>query len=130
MDSLRQAYLAAREAYLPVKLVREADGLLWQPAHFADLGRGTAASGTQYGRTSIDPLALAAGELEPTALGAGLPSDGALYLVPSVKQLTAPTWRQLRELAHGGLPCVAPTLWGFTETSAAPGGRISTRPSA
>ena len=102
VDTLRQAYVAAREADLPVKLVREADALLWQPAHVRELARGVAAGGTQYGRSVSDPLALAPGELDPSALGPGLPSDGALYLVPSVKQLTAPTWRQLRELARGG----------------------------
>lgn len=102
VENLRQAYVAAREADLPVKLVREADALLWQPAHVRELARGVAHGGTQYGRTASEPLALAPGELDPAALGPGLPSDGALYLVPSVKQLTAPTWRQLRELAHGG----------------------------
>ena len=102
VESLRQAYVAAREADLPVKLVREADALLWQPALEADGVRGTAAGGTQYGRTMTDPLALAPGELDPRAQGPGLPADGALYLIPSVKQLTAPTWRQLGELARGG----------------------------
>ncbi|MET9256486.1 cellulase family glycosylhydrolase [Streptomyces sp. NPDC003717] len=32
----------------------------------------------------------------------GLPGDSALYLVPSTKQLTAPTWRALREAAERG----------------------------
>jgi endo-1,4-beta-mannosidase len=102
VDSLRQAYVAAREADLPVKLVREADGLLWRPAHLRDVTRGAAAGGTLYGRTAADPLALGSGELDPRALGPGLPRDAALYLVPSVKQLTAPTWRELSELAAGG----------------------------
>jgi endo-1,4-beta-mannosidase len=102
VDSLRQAYVAAREADLPVKLVREADGLSWQPAHVRDIARGVAAGGTLYGRTPTDPLALAPGELDPRALGPGLPRDAALYLVPSVKQLTAPTWRELSQLAAGG----------------------------
>jgi endo-1,4-beta-mannosidase len=102
VDSLRQAYVAAREADLPVKLVREADGLLWQPAHAREIARGVGARGTAYDRSVSDPLALAPGELDPLALGPGLPVDGALYLVPSVKQLTAPTWRQLIELARGG----------------------------
>lgn len=102
VDTLRQAYVAAREADLPVKLVREADGLLWRPAEEGDIARGTAAGGTLYGRAPTDPLALAPGELDPRALGPGLPRDGKLYLVPSVKQLTAPTWRQLVELARGG----------------------------
>jgi hypothetical protein len=102
VDSLRQAYVAAREADLPVKLVREADALLWQPAHVAELARGVAASGVQYGRASTDPLRLAPGELDPTALGPGLPRDAALYLIPSVKQLTGPTWRQLDQLVRAG----------------------------
>lgn len=67
-DNTRQAYVAAREADLPVAVVREADGL-------------------------------ADAQARP---GAGLPADGALYLLPSFKQLTAPTWRQLVELARGG----------------------------
>lgn len=102
VGSLRQAYCAAREADLPVKLVREADGLLWTPPHAAERARGVAAGGTLYGRSASDPLALAPGELDPRTLGPGLPKDGKLYLVPSTKQLTAPTWRELRELARGG----------------------------
>jgi len=101
-DSLRQAYVAAREADLPVKLVREADALLWQPAQVEELARGVAAGGVQYGRTSTDPLALAPGELDPRALGPGLPRDAALYIIPSVKQLTGPTWRQLGERVRAG----------------------------
>jgi endo-1,4-beta-mannosidase len=57
VDVCRQAYVAAREADLPVGVAREADGL---------------------------------------------PGDCRLYLVPSSKQLTAPTWRRLVELAEGG----------------------------
>lgn len=102
VENLRQAYVAAREADLPVKLVREADALLWQPAQIGDILRGAAAPGTAYARTPNEPLSLAPGELSPDTLGRGLPVDAALYLVPSVKQLTAPTWRQLRELARGG----------------------------
>ena len=56
-ESVRQAYIAAREADLAPGLVREADGV---------------------------------------------PSGYRLYLVPSVKQLTVPTWRRLAELAEGG----------------------------
>ena len=102
VENLRQAYVAAREADLPVKLVREADALTWRPAHLPDIVRGAAAGGTLYGRSSTDPLSLAAGEQSPSALGPGLPADARLYLVPSVKQLTAPTWRELRQLAHAG----------------------------
>lgn len=57
ISTLRQAYVAAREADLPVAFAREADGL---------------------------------------------PDDAALLLAPSTKQLTAPTWRRLRELAEAG----------------------------
>ncbi|HEV7628086.1 MAG TPA: beta-mannosidase, partial [Streptomyces sp.] len=32
----------------------------------------------------------------------GLPGDCALYLLPSAKQLTAPTWSELRRLANAG----------------------------
>jgi endo-1,4-beta-mannosidase len=56
-DSLRQAYVAARLADLPVALARE---------------------------------------------GQGIGDDAVLYLVPSVKQLLAPTWDALERLARGG----------------------------
>ena len=55
--TLRQGYVAAREASLPVALSREEDGL--------------------------DP-------------------GGRLYLLPCVRQLLAPTWRHLGQLAAGG----------------------------
>jgi endo-1,4-beta-mannosidase len=56
-DTLRQAYISARLADLPVALAREGQGI----------------------------------------------GDGAvLYLVPSVKQLLAPTWHDLERLARGG----------------------------
>jgi len=55
--SLRQGYVAAREAGLPVGFTREEDGLV---------------------------------------------EDCRLYLLPSARQLTAPTWQQLGELAAGG----------------------------
>src|SRR5688572_13871857 len=58
VETLRQAYVAAREADLPVKLVREADALLWQPAHYPELVRGVAAGGSLYGRSVTDPVAL------------------------------------------------------------------------
>lgn len=67
-DNTRQAYVAAREADLPVAVIREADGLADKQAR----------------------------------PGVGLPIDGKLYLLPSFKQLTAPTWRQLLELAEAG----------------------------
>jgi len=70
-ENTRQAYVAAREADLPVAVVREADGL---------------------------------------------PDDGALYLVPSFKQLTAPTWKHLRELAEGGATVYCSAFLGTHET--------------
>lgn len=59
VEVTRQAYVTAREADLPVGLLREP------------------ASG-------------------------GLAGDHRLYLLPSVKQLTAPTWHSLEQLAHRG----------------------------
>jgi len=59
--TLRQAYVATREAGLPVGFSREEDGLA---------------------------------------------EDCRLYLVPSTRQLTAPTWQQLERLAEGGA-----TVW-------------------
>jgi endo-1,4-beta-mannosidase len=56
-DTLRQAYVSARLADLPVALARESDGI---------------------------------------------GDDAVLYLVPSVKQLLAPTWRELERLARAG----------------------------
>ena len=56
-DTLRQAYVSARLADLPVALARESDGI---------------------------------------------GDDAVLYLVPSVKQLLAPTWPELERLAIGG----------------------------
>ena len=120
VENLRQAYVAAREADLPIKLVREADGLLWQPAQMRDLARGVAAGGGLYGRTVSDPLSLAPGELDPRAAGPGLPKDGALYLVPSVKQLTAPTWRELRALAEGGATVYVSYFVGVHENQRGP----------
>jgi endo-1,4-beta-mannosidase len=55
--TLRQAYVSARLADLPVALSRESDGVT---------------------------------------------EEGTLYLVPSTKQLLAPTWHQLERLAAGG----------------------------
>ncbi|HEY0247780.1 MAG TPA: cellulase family glycosylhydrolase [Gryllotalpicola sp.] len=63
----QQAYIAAREADIPIGVAREADGL---------------------------------------------PDDCRLYLVPSTKQLTAPTWRRLRELAAGGATVYASAFVG------------------
>ncbi len=48
----------------------------------------------------------------------GLEDGYALYIVPSVKQLTAPTWFRLQELAEGGA-----TVW----VSYSPGGNASQR---
>lgn len=57
LEVARQAYIAAKEADVPVGVAREVDGL---------------------------------------------PDDCRLYLLPSTKQLTAPTWRHLRDLAEQG----------------------------
>ncbi|MEU4742934.1 cellulase family glycosylhydrolase [Actinosynnema sp. NPDC023658] len=71
----RQAYLAAREADLPVGVARELDGV---------------------------------------------PEDCALYLVPSVKQLTAPTWRTLVERASAGAVVYASYFVGEHRTQRGP----------
>ena len=104
--NLRQAYVAAREADLPVAVVRESDAVLWQPGSPADFKAGVAKGATQYGRAQLTAddgsVQLESGQADPRALGAGLPDDAALYLVPSTKALTSPTWFQLRDLAEGG----------------------------
>lgn len=74
-DVCRQAYVAAREADLPVGVAREADGL---------------------------------------------PDDCGLYLVPSTKQLTAPTWRRLVELAEGGATVYASYFVGKHDNQRGP----------
>jgi hypothetical protein len=63
----RQAYVATREADLPVGVAREVDGI---------------------------------------------PGDASLYLLPSVKQLTGPSWRRLRELAEAGATVYASIYLG------------------
>ncbi|GGF20775.1 cellulase family glycosylhydrolase [Subtercola lobariae] len=42
----------------------------------------------------------------------GLPGGEALYLLPSAKQLTAPSWKRLRELAAGGATVYASIFYG------------------
>lgn len=74
-DNARQAYIAAREADLPVGVARELDGV---------------------------------------------PGDCALYLVPSVKQLTAPTWRTLVERASAGAVVYASYFVGVHRTQRGP----------
>lgn len=104
-QTLRQAYVAARYADLPVAMVREADGVLWEPGGLRDIEDGVARGSTQYGRAVVPQdgdVRLAPGQLDPRQLGPGLPDDAALYLVPSVKHLTSPTWYQLGDLARGG----------------------------
>ncbi|HEX8510929.1 MAG TPA: cellulase family glycosylhydrolase [Propionibacteriaceae bacterium] len=66
-DHCRQAYVATREADLPVGVAREKDDI---------------------------------------------PDDGLLYLLPSIKQLTAPSWRHLRSLAEGGATVYASAFLG------------------
>jgi endo-1,4-beta-mannosidase len=63
----RQAYIAAREADIPIGVAREVDGV---------------------------------------------PADGRLYLVPSAKQLLAPTWKELRRLAEQGATVYASVYYG------------------
>jgi endo-1,4-beta-mannosidase len=71
----RQAYVAAREADLPVGVVRERDGL---------------------------------------------PDDVALYLLPSVKQLTSPTWRSLGARVEAGATVYASVFLGVHATQRGP----------
>ena len=70
-SNTRQAYVAAREADLPVGVARELDGI---------------------------------------------PADASLYLLPSVKQLTAPAWRQLRARAAAGATVYASPYLGTHAT--------------
>lgn len=74
-DSVRQGYVAAREADLAVGFAREADGL---------------------------------------------PEDCALYLAPSVKQLTAPTWLRLEQLAEAGATVYVSFCAGTHDTQRGP----------
>lgn len=46
----------------------------------------------------------------------GIPEDCALYIVPSTKHLTAPSWRRLRELAEGGAIIYASAFYGEHDT--------------
>ncbi|CAM5465576.1 beta-mannosidase [Leifsonia shinshuensis] len=46
----------------------------------------------------------------------GIPEDCALYIVPSAKHLTAPTWRRLRELAEAGALVYASAFYGEHDT--------------
>lgn len=46
----------------------------------------------------------------------GIPSDCSLYIVPSAKHLTAPSWRRLRELAEGGAQVYASAFYGEHDT--------------
>lgn len=86
--TLLQSYVAARFAHLPIGFIREADGLSWRPGTPRDLK-----DGVQH---------TYAGEHEPAEVGPGLPTDVQLYLVPSTKHLTSPTWFQLEELVRNG----------------------------
>jgi endo-1,4-beta-mannosidase len=78
---LRQAYVSARLADLPVALARE---------------------------------------------GTGIGDDARLYLVPSVKQLLAPTWQRLERLAEGGATVYASYCAGYDATHRGPSyGRLN-----
>jgi hypothetical protein len=50
----------------------------------------------------------------------GLASDARLYLVPSAKQLLAPTWRRLEELASGGATVYVSYCAGTTDSHRGP----------
>jgi endo-1,4-beta-mannosidase len=50
----------------------------------------------------------------------GLTADCRLYLVPSVKQLTAPGWRRLEELARGGATVYVSYSAGSTDNQRGP----------
>ena len=109
--TLRQAYVAAREADLPVTVVRESDAVAWTPGSAGDLQRGAPRGSNLYGREASaldpdvpldDPVPLGPGQPDPADPGPGLPADAALYIVPSTKALTSPTWVQLAELVRGG----------------------------
>ena len=49
--AVRQAYVAAREADLPVAIVRESDAVAWRPGTVGDIRRGAARGSNQFGRT-------------------------------------------------------------------------------
>ena len=86
--SLMQAYVSARFAGLSLGFIREADGTSWKPGTVRDLDAGVQ---HRY-----------AGDAEPLDVGSGLPDDATLYLIPSTKALTSPTWVRLEELATSG----------------------------
>ncbi|AMM21576.1 beta-mannosidase [Frondihabitans sp. PAMC 28766] len=71
----RQAYIAAREADLPLGVARELDGI---------------------------------------------PTDAALYILPSAKQLLAPSWVELRRLAAAGATVYASVFLGEHGTQRGP----------
>jgi hypothetical protein len=94
-----------------VVIVRESDAVAWRPGSLGDIRRGAPRGSNLYGRAASSlpadealdaPVPLEPGQPDPKALGPGLPSDAALYIVPSTKALTSPTWAQLAELARGG----------------------------
>jgi endo-1,4-beta-mannosidase len=73
-ETSRQAYIAAREADIPIGVARELDGL----------------------------------------------PGAALYILPSAKQLTAPTWRELRRRAAAGATVYASVFYGEHATQRGP----------
>jgi endo-1,4-beta-mannosidase len=50
----------------------------------------------------------------------GIPGDCRLYLLPSLKQLTAPSWRRLEELAAGGATVYVSYCAGTTDNQRGP----------
>jgi endo-1,4-beta-mannosidase len=61
-----------------------------------------------------------AGLIRETELTGGADPDCRLYLLPSVKQLTAPAWRRLEELAEAGATVYVSYCAGVTDTQRGP----------
>jgi endo-1,4-beta-mannosidase len=56
----------------------------------------------------------------PVRESQGLPGDARLYLLPSVKQLTAPGWRRVEELARAGATIYVSYCAGGTDNQRGP----------
>lgn len=104
--NLLQSYVSARHADLPVAILREADHLSWEPGTVRDLK-----DGVQHRYAS---------EAEPMDIGPGLPDDATLYLLPSTKHVTSPTWVRLGELARAGKTVYASYFLGVHSNQRGP----------
>jgi endo-1,4-beta-mannosidase len=104
--NLLQSYVSARHADLPVAFVREADYLSWEPGTPRDLK-----DGVQHRYAS---------EAEPMDIGPNLPDDASLYLLPSIKHITSPTWLRLEELARAGKTVYASYFLGVHSNQRGP----------